>query len=258
MSVERGPVDITPHSSISDLLKNLRQAAIDGHVRDQLTDMRSFLEYEKCTVETTVLEIPDPTKQLIVAANHFCRRPYLTSKEAIVAASAISVAADDTQICEAPAWLQRKLHTGILDVLTGRFRESQNNFDSVYGNISVQLNGKQRIANTEEIVQKTLEVIKQKRPFGIFPEQKPSHTLKKYNKGFISFLRAVSSIAQIERNDEPILILPAGLFFEGRVAKVNFGKVIELTKDFDAETIAYQTMKGIAEGLPYRLRGPYS
>lgn len=252
-------IDTSHHSSLGGLLKSMRRAATEGLTRDQLKDMRSFMEYEKCDVEATAVELPDPTKQLIIAGNHFSRRPYLTSKEAIVAASAISIAAADARIHpDPPAWLQKRLDVGIIDLLTGRFRESQNNFDSVYGNISVQLNGKQKIINTEEIVKKTQDIIRQNRPFGVFPEQEPSHTLKRFNKGFLSFLRAVSSLAEIERANETILIVPAGLYFEGRLAKVRFGKSIEMTRDFDADAIAHQTMKGIAEGLPRHLRGPYS
>ncbi|OGD85115.1 hypothetical protein A3B51_03375 [Candidatus Curtissbacteria bacterium RIFCSPLOWO2_01_FULL_41_18] len=252
MTNERNQDYQTPESpkTLGQLYRSVREAAVRDERLDLLEYISRFLEHKNIRVTAQATEIPNPNSILIIAPNHFCRLPVLTTQESFKTTAVVTMAASDMRITgKHISWFMKRLNTGIFDV--GRFRETQNAAAKTFNSIPVEVDRRGKAKNLPEMQSALFRAIENDYCIGIFPEQQPSHSLKTYDVPYVKFLRFIASLQR------PTQILPTSVFFVGNEAIVVFGELIDLSEHSDLTKIAERTITTIAKSLPRSLRGDY-
>lgn len=248
-----------PKKAIFEEVKLAGESRQELHLQNYL---RAFLNSDNISVRAEFQQKPDPNKPLVIVPNHLTRQSQFTTEESLKIVAIASIGSHDAGMTDKHiAWIIRDL--AIPPVGIGKLaREVQNACAVCFGAIAVKTEKKfyrkgkfpsygDRITNSSEVHIKVAQNVKSGNNIGFFPEQEPTKELKQHHKFYPRFLDGLKLLS------EETQLLPASIFHEGNIARVNFGRIINLNRDTDSKAAAKTTMIRIANNLPRRLRGDY-
>lgn len=248
-----------------ELFRDVIEAQYNGVKLDMVPYLDAYIKVGGFTLKTEKGDTPDPKKLLVIAVNHHSRQRFFTTKESLRVVGIASVSTRNEGISEKNiAWMVRHLPIPLIGI--GKMaRQVQNAtgpvFDSLPAKTVKKFSMKRLIPryretmtdeDTKSLMARVAHRVQNDFALGVLPEQEPGFELKPYHRNFtrtLNNLKLLSSDYQIET---------LATFYERNLAFAIFGPIISIQKDTDANDAATATMKGIAQGMPRKLRGFYA
>ncbi len=270
MSVE-SPFISTHHpsrlaeKSEKELFRDVIEAQFNGVKLDMVPYLDAFIKIGGFTLKAEKGDLPDPNKLLVIAVNHHSRQRFFTTKESLRVVGIASVSTRNEGISEKDiAWMVRQLPIPPIGI--GKMaRQVQNAtgpvFDSIPARTIKKLSMKGIIPryretmnkeDTNSLMTRVIHRVQNNYALGVLPEQEPGFELKPYHRNFV---RTLENLKLLSTHYQ---ITTLASFYERNIAFAVYGPVIGIQKETDVHEAATEVMKGIAQGLPRKLRGHYA
>ncbi len=270
MSVE-SPFISTHHpsrlaeKSEKELFRDVIEAEYNGVKLDMVPYLDAFIRVGGFTLKTEKGDLPDPNKLLIIAVNHHSRQRFFTTKESLRVVGIATVSTRNEGISEKDiAWMVRHLPIPLVGI--GKMaRQVQNATGPVFDSIPARTVKKLSIKgfvpryretmtneDTISLIKRVTHRVQNNFALGVLPEQEPSFELKPYHRNFARTLDNLKLLS----SDYQIATIAS--FYERNLAFAVYGPVIGIQKETDIHEAATKVMKGIAQGLPRKLKGHYA
>lgn len=257
--------DRLAEKSEKELFRDVIEAAHNGVKLDLVNYLDAFIRAGGFTLKTERGDPPDPNKPLLIAVNHHSRQRFFTTKESLRVVGIATVSARNEGISEKDiAWMVRELPIPFIGI--GKMaRQVQNAtgpvFDSIPAKTVVKFSMRGIVprfretmtkADTSSLITRVTHRVQNNYALGVLPEQEPGFELKPYHK---NFARTLDNLKLLSSNYQ---IATLACFYENNLAFAVYGPVIEITRDTDVHEASTEVMKGIAQGLPRKLKGHYA
>lgn len=251
--------------SKKELFRDVIEAEYNGVRLNMVDYLSSFLNSEGYKLYIENGQALDPSKPLVIALNHHSRQRFFTTEESLRAVAIASVSARNGGVTDKHiAWMIRMLPIPAIGI--GKMaRQVQNAtgivFDSLPATTVKKFSLRGGVPKYYETMTKadasSLNIrvasrIQNNYALGTFPEQEPSFGLKPYHPNFannIDRLRLVAPEYQVATR---------AIFYQGKLAHAIYGPRIDVHAGTDPHEASTTIMRGIASGMPRKLRGYYS
>lgn len=257
--------DILRTKSKKELFRDVIEADTNGVQHDMVDYLDAFLHSEGYKLHVETGDKIDPDLPLVIAPNHHSRQRFFTTEESLRTVAIASVSARDHNVTDKHiAWLVRELPIPTVGI--GKMaRKVQNATGSVFNSVPAKTSRKFTFKGgvpaiketmtreaTNSLLSRVANRVRSGNALGVFPEQEPTWELKNHHP---NFERNINNMKLLSPNYQ---IATLACFYEGKTAFAIYGPVVNVGLNSDASEIANLVMRGIAQGMPRDLRGPYS